>query len=444
MREGPVLEAELADRLKASRGERAIGVTDLLSLRRAFYRLAGPPVPIAPARQARRDQGRAFHRTLGGRLASEGILEARVRRHGLVGRIDILSDVPVEVKTASTLIEPGEIGTDRPDHIEQLGMYCALVDQPAGRLLTLVPGPEGVAEVQAVDITFGSPRRIFSEMQHRASLLREAWTEGRADRLPRCPWYGRGCEFQEASVCACTGREEPHPPALAEEVVSVTRRDEVGERIRSALREPLLPEEGEPVERYREIVYPRRAYFERTVPAPMPAPAPTPAAPVARPPPDLYARLTEALESGPAGEVARVPARSIEPEEEVVGFRGRPYLLRTTRAWSRYAPDELVTRAPQYALELGLRCAVTGTENGFVVLGYERGLSDRDRVQVLELGFPSRTPFSRLYRERSHDLAEALRNRAPERLPPCPEWMVPNCPYRSECGCRPVETRVTR
>jgi hypothetical protein len=440
VREQPELERELRERFEKGSGRRGVGVTDLLSLRRAFYRIVGPPVPIPPARQARLDQGRAVHRALGSRLAHEGILEARVRRDGLVGRIDLLSEVPVEVKTASALVEPSDLPGLRPDHLDQLGMYCALVDRPVGRLLTLIATPEGVADVQAVDVTFRSVPRILEEMQRRAGLLRTALAEHQVDRLPRCPWFGRGCEYEDAKACSCSGEEAPIAPPLTEEVATLTPREDVRERVRSALSEPGPFAGSAPVARFREILYPRRAYFERT----RPTAAPAVEAPPASREPDLYARLSEALESGPAGEVARLIGRSAEPEEEVVGFRGRPVLLRTSRAWDRFRAAELVARAPQYALELGLRCATTGTESGILVIGFERAEVDRHRIQVLELGFASLTPFSRLFRERSRALAAALREGNPEPLPACPAWMVTDCPYRSECGCGGAESRVTR
>jgi len=440
VREDDRLGRELSTRLEHGSGLRAIGVTDLISLRPAFYRAVAPPVPIPAARQARLDQGRAVHRALGSRLAREGTLEARVRRDGLVGRIDILADVPVEVKTAPSLVDPADLLSLRPEHIEQLGMYCALVDRPTGRLLTLVVGPVGVSEVQAVEVSFRTTSRILAEMRRRAELLRSAWAEARVDGLPRCPWYGRGCEFEEASVCSCTGGEDPSVPRLAEEAAELTTREDVRGRVRSALSEAYDTEGSGPIARYRDVLYPRRAYFERTAPAAAAAPAPGPPTRA----PDLYARLSEALESGPAGEVARLPARSTEPEEEVVGFRGRPLLLKTSRAWTRFRGDDLVARAPQYVLELGLRCATTGVDSGVVVVGFERAERPRDQVQVLELRFRSLTPFSRIFRERGRALAVAVRDREPATLSPCPEWMATDCPYRSECGCAGEGSRLTR
>jgi len=438
IRDDPPLEAELLSRLERTTGPRAVGVTDLVSLRPAFYRLVGPPVALPAARQARIDQGRTLHRMLGARLAGEGTLEARVRRDGLVGRIDLLADVPVEVKTATQSVEPAGIVAERPEHVEQLGMYCALLQRPVGRLLTLVGEPGRVQDVQALDISFGSTERILLEMSRRADLLRAAWAAKSVEGLPRCPWFGRGCEFADAGVCSCNGNE-PRSVPIPEEVIRVVPRNDVRERILSDLSKPFSLDESGPMWRFREILYPRRAYFERT--------SPVPEAPSEREvslEKDLYARLSETLESGPAGEVALVPSRATVPVEEVTGFRGRPLLVRTSRAWQRYRAEELVPRAPQYALELGLRCALTGTNSGYLVLGYERAGTDRDRLQLFTAQFDTVTPFSRLLRERTRALADALRDHAPATLVPCPDWMVADCPYRSECGCGVSPTRVTR
>ena len=69
VREDAALERELTARLERGGGPRSVGVTDLINLRRAFYRTVAPAVPIPAARQVRLDQGRALHRTLGARLA---------------------------------------------------------------------------------------------------------------------------------------------------------------------------------------------------------------------------------------------------------------------------------------------------------------------------------------------------------------------------------------
>jgi len=439
VREDIELAAVLTGRLPPASAPRAVSVTDLLAPRRAFWR-AISSVRIPAARQQRVDLGRSIHRRLGAVLSADGALEVRIRREGVVGRIDLLSDVPVEVKTSSSSVEPTRLADARPDQVEQLAMYCALAGRSVGRLLTIVVnGPPGI-HTQAVDLRFGPPEALWREIRDRLDRLRRAWADRRATDLPACRWFGRGCEFQDAAVCDCAGTE-PFPPLSAlSDVRETSERAELSLRIDALLRE--LPESAPAptVHRFRDLLYPRRAYFERTTPEPaveLPPRAPGE-------PPDLYARLSEAVESGPLGEVARLPPRSDEPEEEVGGFRGVPYLLRTSRARGPASVPALLDRQPQYALELGFRCAATGNATGRLILGREDAPSGRDLVQVFEFRFAPVSVFARRWRERARQLAASLVARAPQELPPCPEWMYLDCPYRPACACGSSGTRSQR
>ena len=439
VREDLSVEGQLRERWARRSGQRAIGVTDLLALRRAYYRRVGPAVTIPPERQARLEQGRAIHRNLGDRLAREGILEARVRREGVVGRIDLLADVPVEVKTGSSFVDPDRLALERPDHLEQLAAYCALLDRPLGRLLTLRVEGERVVDAQALDIRFEGIASARDALRDRARLLANALTDRSVDRLPRCPWFGRGCEYGGATACACTGDEPIAPSLVDERSTDLRSREDIRERIRALFSEPSDPDAGRFVFRFRDLLYPRRAYFERVSPMAEEARVLPPYSPE----PDLYAQLSEVLESGDPGEVCRLPTPADAPEDEVVGFRNEPLLLRTSRAWSRLRPTEILGRFPQYALELGLRCAVTGIPRARLVVGFERAEEPRDKLQVLKFEFASLTPFSRIYRDRRRALWDSVERRSPDGLPSCLAWMVEECPYRGVCGCD-ATPRVTR
>ena len=430
VREAVELAELLTERLPASTAFRALSVTDLVAPRRAYWRTLAP-TPIEPSRQERIDLGRSVHRRLGMALASEGTLEARVRRDGAVGRIDLVSDVPVEVKSSASAVPPVELLAARPDQVEQLAMYCGLAERPAGRLVTVVVEGRSVGPVQAVDIAFSDIAPIRVEMRRRGDALREAWRARRADALPPCRWFGRGCEFQVAGACDCTPSEGNGSSPIISAVTDVRDRPDVAARIEARLG-AVRPTESPPtLERFRDLLYPRRAYFERTSPEPMPeSPRPGPGDPL-----DVYARVAAALESGPVGEVARLAPHTPEPEEDVGGFRGAPYLLRSSRARARASSADLLEAHPQYALELGLRCVATGTSRAYLLLGRERATGDRDRVQAFELQFSPTTAFSRLWRERVRLLERAFATGSPLGLPACPEWMYDDCPYRSECGC---------
>lgn len=433
------LAAVLTARLPPASAPRAVSVTDLLSPRQAFWRAISPVRPT-PERQQRLDLGRSIHRRLGVALSGEGALEVRVRKGGVVGRIDLLSDVPVEVKTGSRAVESAQLRDARPDQVEQLAMYCALTGRSTGRLLTVVVGGAPETRVHVGDLVFGAPESLWGEIRNRLDGLRRAWADRRPEGLPACRWFGRGCEFHDAAVCDCVGTEPEAPASALSEVRESTDRTDISGRVEAILRDLPEPAPVPTLRRFRDLLYPRRAYFERVTPEA--AAEPVPRGPEG--PPDLYARLTEAVEGGPLGEVVRLPPRSDEPEEEVGGFRGAPYLLRTSRARERASASSLLEGQPQYALELGFRCAATGSATGRLILGREHSVDDRDRVQVFEFRFAPVSAFARRWRERVRHLEDALAARAPQDLPPCPEWMYPGCPYRSECACASRGTRSQR
>jgi hypothetical protein len=440
LREDAELAREIADRMPPVTAPRAVSVTDLVSPRRAFWR-AIAPVKLEAARQQRLDLGRTIHRRLGVVLASEGALEVRVRREGVVGRIDLLSDVPVEVKTSSSTVGPSSLPDERPEQVEQLGMYCALAGSASGRLITVVAGDPSGGRIQAVDLGFADPESIRAEMGGRLDLLRHAWADRRSTGLPACRWWRRGCEFDEAGVCDCSDADPAAHATILSNVRTISERTDVAARIES--RWHTVPEPAEPptLLRFRDLLYPRRAYFDRTAGAGVP-PEPVPPSPLE--PPDLYGRVTDAIERGPLGEVARLPPGSDEPAEEVGGFRGAPYLVRTSRSPDRASPQSLLDRQPQYALDLGFRCAATGTATARLILGRERAPGDLDRVQVFEFRFAPVSAFARRWRERFRELQRAFATHAPEEAAACPSWMYPGCPYRSECGCGGSDPRSHR
>jgi hypothetical protein len=434
------LESELRGRFGRSPPELGISVTDLLGPRRAFWRRFGGAAPVDEERLERMERGRSWHHQLPTHLPTEGRFEVRVRREGVIGRIDLLSDVPVEVKTGNA-VGAESIAAERPEHVEQLAIYCLLTDRSEGRVVYLAPGNEGQVGIAALDMVFGSLDRIRSAVRSRRGSMLEAMRTVRPDELPACRWFGRGCEFQSAKVCDCTGTEPMPPSDLIDELTRVTPRPDVEARWKDGLGRAAPPAETPSLLRFRDLIYPRRTYFVST------APAPAGVAP-ARPPvpltPDLYERLLGTIEGGVPGEVALLPSVAPGPEEDVVGFRGRPILVRTSRAWSRVDPRTAVARLPQYALDLGYRCASTGTSEGVVVLAFERAETDTDRLQVLRYQFHDPGAFAAQWDVEATRLREAIAAHDPQRLSPCPGWMYEDCPYRGECGCGPEPGRSQR
>ncbi len=416
----------LEERLPAPEAPRPITVTDLLAPRRALWRRLRGPAPIAADRAVRLELGRHWHRRLGDAVAAEGALEARVRRAGLVGRIDLLTDVPVEIKTASDAA-PAEY----PEQVEQLAVYCALVDRPTGRLVH-VGLPAGAAPtLQVHDLTFGDLGALRALIARRAEELQIAFRAGSPAGLGRCHWFGRGCEYQTGGICDCRGEEPVAPAPLAEMVTRREARPDLAARWQGRLAQ-VSAEVAPDALRYRDLLYPRRSYFRQVVGGPAEAPPFRPAtAPL-----DAYERAIAALESERPGALHRLPAGEGAPEDELLAWDGEPVLVRASRRHALIVPGDVAPHSPQYLLELGLRCAAAGLDHGRVVIALEHPPAGGSAVQVLRVDLTgARASFRRLADERRGLLARSVADRAPRALPACPSWMARDCPYRADCAC---------
>ncbi|MCI4354332.1 MAG: hypothetical protein L3K06_03095 [Thermoplasmata archaeon] len=427
---------DIAEELLRRRTEappaRSLGVTDLVDPRTAYYRMLSPVEPT-PERRAILEAGREAHLRVGHALAPARFREVRLRRDGIVGQIDLLDDGPVEIKTTSLPHDAEAVRSGRPAYVEQLAMYCALVDRQNGRLLLVAPDPHGPPAVEVYEARFRSTSAIWAEMHRRAGGLRDALTRRDPVDLPRCAWRGRGCEFESAELCGCAGTEAPISSAIRDELMELTLRPTAAIEVEQRLRDAGI---GPPpaARRFRDLIYPRRAFFERTEPLTEP-PAGTPT--LGRPagPEDLYRILSDLLETGPPGEMTREPTPAGEPLESIACFRGDPVLLKVTRAWSAAPPEALVRDQPQYFLDLALRCAALGRPHGWLVLGYERAPAWTDKIRVLDVVWDPLAPATELLAQRRAALEQAVAQRTAGDLPLCPRWMVDGCAYGARCGC---------
>ncbi len=424
----PEVAAELLARRAEGGSVRSVWVTDLVDLRPAYWRSTAPVTP-SPERRALMEAGRETHVRVGHVLAAARYREVRLQREGITGQIDLFEDRPTELKTTRLT------GLDEPDravrssYLDQLAMYCALADRDAGRLVLVDPAAEPPA-VAVYDLRVRDLGAVWDAMRERAGALRTALERRSPAGLPGCPWRGRGCEFEAAEVCDCRGSEPPPATPL----VTLLDPPKADPGAASSLAARLATPTGPlpPARRFRDLVYLRRAYFERVEPVDEPA-----GAPAARPAPgdDLYRTLSDLLESGPTGEMTREPTEDGEPLESVACFRGDPLLLRVSKAWSATPRDDLLKGQPQYFLELALRCAALGRTAGWLVLGYARAASWEEKVYLYRVRFGRPETLAPLLDERLRALRDAVERRSPYDLPACPGWMYESCPYRSRCEC---------
>src|SRR3972149_1878393 len=117
-----------------NRGTRQrVSVTDLVNPMQAYHSRTHPEVTIPLDRLQLMWTGTGFHRLFGAAVSTEEFLEPFVERDGVVGKIDIFEDFPIELKTSASL--PEDLLAQRPAYVDQLAMYCYMAERPAGAVV---------------------------------------------------------------------------------------------------------------------------------------------------------------------------------------------------------------------------------------------------------------------------------------------------------------------
>ena len=173
------LRDELTAAIRTQSARRRISVTDLVNPRQAFFRWTRPDIQPSPDRAQFMLAGTGFHDLFGRTVSTEEFVEQFVEYEGVVGKIDIYEEIPVELKTTGS--NPDAPGAARPSYIDQLGMYCTMTGVKSGRLLIYRREQFGrQPALRAFRVEFPDLAPIRPETSRRRDLLRGARDRGGA------------------------------------------------------------------------------------------------------------------------------------------------------------------------------------------------------------------------------------------------------------------------
>jgi hypothetical protein len=419
------IKDELMGRLKASRPRQRISVTDLVNPRKAYMQRIHPEIQPSLERKEAMLAGKGFHDLFGHAVSSEEYLEQFVEWDGVVGVIDVYKDIPTELKTTSGLKEDEELRVSRPSYVEQLAMYCAMVDRRKGRLVLYGRGSsDREPTLAAYDATFENLGAVKEEMRKRRDALAAALEKRSPEGLPGCPWLGRGCEFE--SVCGC-GDAPEFSPSIAEGTPPLEPNPEEAKNLLSMLAS------SRPAKRVglNDLVFPRKAYYDRQT-----RDEETDADRLESM--DRFGRgraLADAIEFGRGAESMKKLLSLGDMQGRVTYFQGLPTLLRSTKLNDVVSRENLARMFPHYFIRLAFECALVGSARGRLILHYEK-LSEESKLMVYDVMF---TDLDGLQKEAENRLLVIREvgegRRGPEELPPCPAWFRKYCRHQPSCGC---------
>jgi len=422
----------LMQSLRTRRPPYRVSVTDLTNLKQAYFRRKHPDIVPPLEKQQLMWAGTGFHRMFGAAVSSEEYLEQFVEADGVVGKVDIFDEIPVEVKTTSTPVDAEDILQRRPAYLEQLGMYCAMVDSHEGEIIIYqrqVEESPWVSPLLVYHIAFPDLEKVRSEMRRRRDLLLQALISNDPSNLPACPWFNRQCDYSRVCDCQTTSVKASY------EIAGLAGEIYVDGRTCQQLLEKMAAPQPSQVFRINDIVFPRKAYLERVKPQEA---LPTKEV---REEQEDYLRsidergfldaLRDSLRYGAPGEVQRIPVQQATLTDMVRVWQDRPTILRDPKFSSLVERERLPRTFPHYFLRLGFECALTGHSRGRLMTYYVKVPKEDAKLMVYDVSFRSLDAI-RVEALRRIGLLEKAEGAGT--LPRCPSWMCSYCDYGAECG----------
>jgi len=422
----------LMQKLRARRPPHRITVTDLTNLKQAYFRRKYPEITPPLEKQQLMWAGTGFHKVFGAAVSREEYLEQFVEIEGIVGKIDIYEQMPIEVKTTSTTVSPKGLLQYRQTYIEQLGMYCAMVNISQGKIIIYQRQDQEApqAPLSAYHVTFPNLEAIRDEMRRRRDLLIHALISNDPSNLPVCPWLDRGCDYSE--VCDCKTTSVPLSYEIAELAGQIQFDDVTCQQLVGKVAAP----QPSSVFRMNDAVFLRKAYFERLKAAET---ALDEEESLQKKQDYLRAMdefgfldaLRESLHYGAPGEVRSIPVQCASLSDLVRVHQDLPTILRAPKFQSLVERQRLAWAFPHYFLRLGFECALTERPKGRLLLYYAKVDKEDAKLMVYDVSFGSLNALKSEALRRVELLETAS---SPFDLPKCPAWMCRNCEYLLECG----------
>jgi hypothetical protein len=413
--------------LKTRRPPYRISVTDLLNLKQAYFKRKYPEITPPLEKQQLMWAGTGFHKTFGSAVSSEEYLEQFVEAEGIVGKIDIYEKIPVEVKTTSAPLDTKDLLQYRPIYVEQLGMYCAMVNAHEGEIIIYQrPVEESplTSPLVVYHVTFPNLEAIREEMRRRRDLLVQALIANDPNNLPACPWFNRQCDYSQVCDCATTSVPASH------EIADLAGKIYVDSTTCEQLLSKMSGSQPSQLFGINDIVFPRKAYFERLK-----------LSKEVREEKEEYLRsmdergfldaLRDSLRYGAPGEAQRIPVQHAPLTDLVQIWQNLPTILRDPKFSSLVERERLTQMFPHYFLRLSFDCALTENTKGRLLLYYVKVPKEDAKLMVYDVTFKNLNAVKAEALRRLELLEKAT---SPLQLPKCPSWMCPYCDYRLECG----------
>ena len=420
----------LTAKLKTSRSRSRISVTDLLNPTQSFYRWKHPEIKPSLDRVQLMLSGTGFHEVFGNIISSEEYLEQTLEYEGIIGKVDIYEEFPIEIKTTSSI--PTDLIKKRISYFEQLAMYCQMANSKVGRLIIYSRADTRKKPSLAVyDVDFLDFKPINNAMILRRDLFKNALASNNPSLLPRCEWFYSGCDYK--NICHCFSAVPLEPMVSEKNMVIKKREDIVEDLTKLILNEPKIKPKTEitsPIT-INDIVFPRKFFLKNTDNTEniKEAEITTKIAEVQNI--GFKYALYNALTFDTESSFKELPINLGSLDDTIQIYDGAPYILRTVKFDNMIQREKLPQYFPHFFDRLAIECALSNSRKGRLILFYEA--IKGDKFMVYDVFFHGRDFLINEINNRIKLLEEPTTTI--KELPGCPSWMFKKCEFAPNCQC---------
>ena len=176
------IKDKIVQSISSGRSRLHISVTDLINPMQSYYRWIHPEIKPPIDKLHYILSGTGFHEIFSDIVSTEEYVEQLLEYKGIVGKVDIFEDIPIELKTTSSI--PNDLYKEKLSYIEQLGMYCAMADCNKGQLIIYKRGNgRKKAILEVFDITYFNIEKIKTNMLERKAIFQDALANKNPDDL---------------------------------------------------------------------------------------------------------------------------------------------------------------------------------------------------------------------------------------------------------------------
>lgn len=425
---------ELYRRLNAPQTRNAITVTDLLNPKLAYFVRKRPDIPVPLDQQERMMEGTGFHKLFGRAVAPDHFLEQSIAWNGVRGRIDLINEFPVEIKSTASLSD-GDIHNLRPKYFEQIGMYCSMTDISRGQVIVYVGNwkrnPDITGDLRVWNVEFTDLDAVREEMVRRRDLLIQALETENPAILPTGECARFQCRFNEANVCDC--HDSPWLMPNIAEMATVVDNPSEAHRYLVALRD--YCQRSPPAEfSFWDLIFPREAFLTRQAEIDEEEDDDGIEDLDAQARKSMKMGIRDGLKHGARGEFVTKSIENGALRGYVTYQRDVPWAFKLCYWNNVAAANNSLAVAKAFGLHLqvlGMQCAALGEKKARIAVWYPKLEEDR-RLVVYDIEFVNLGPYQRMMEER---LAQLEKAKSVTDLPLCPSWKFKSCRHRQRCGC---------